>query len=173
MAASVTQKTLDALVPVIARISIEGKIYQPDHAGHLAYLIPVRVDQALTPEAADPAQTVRRGGIVDLVAPRPAHPLSWVLRLNAAEWLGTIEPQYLDPDPIHLWRSPLSWLRAGCRGLVILSRQQARAYRSLAGCRGPVIAEDGGHPAELRSTLFRPWPMPQILFPAAARHAGW
>jgi hypothetical protein len=172
MAARVTQETIDAVAPVMARITVAGATYHPDPDGGLAYLIPVRVDNPLTPEAADPVHTVRSGDIVDILSMHPAHPRRWALRRDAAEWLGAIEPQYLNPDPVCVWRSPLGWLRAGCHGLVILSRERAGAYRILAGCQGGIIAEDAEHAAKLHGILTQPWPAPQIIVPKGARHAA-
>lgn len=172
IAAGVTEETIDTLAVAIARITVDGLTYQPDPGGGFAYLIAVRVDNPLTPEAADPGETVRSGDIVDLVAMHPAHPLRWALRRHTAEWLGAIEPQYLDPNPVPLRRSPLAWLRAGGQGLVVLSRGRADAYRIMTGCRGGILAEDAGHAAELRSILAQPWPTPQIIVPARARHAA-
>src|SRR5262249_31201106 len=121
-----------------------------------AYLIPVRADHALTPETADPTAAVLSGAIIDLLAFHARYPHRWALRRDAAEWLGAIEPQYFAPEPVHVWRSPLAWLRAGCQGIVILSRDAASA------CRGGIIAEDAEHAAELGGILARPWPVPQI-----------
>jgi hypothetical protein len=134
-------------------------------------LIPVRVDSPVLPEAADPAAAVSAGAIVDIVACHPRHPGRWALRTGVAEWLGAIPPQYLEPDPVQIWRSPIAWLRAGARGLVILSRQPADAYRVLASCHGDIVAEDATHAAELAG-LDRPWPMPRIIVAAGAPHAA-
>jgi hypothetical protein len=117
----------------------------------------------VTAEAHDPPHTVRAGELVDLVAWHPRHPHRWALRTGAAEWLGAIEPQYLDPEPVPVWRSPLAWLRVGCVGLVMLSPDPPAAYRVLSGCRGGIVAEDPQHAAALRATLARPWPAPQII----------
>lgn len=172
LAAGVSPEAIAAATPAIARITVAGDIYQPDRAGGIAFLVPVRLDHPVTPEAADPAETVRAGAIVDLLAFHPTHPHCWALRCDAGEWLGAIEPQYLNPPPVPVWRSPLAWLRAGCRGLVILSTASADRYRVLAGCRGGVVAEDAGHAAELRATLTRPWPIPRIIVRTEPRHAA-
>ncbi len=120
-AAGITSQTIAAVAPAIVRIAVAGSTYEPDPAGKGAFLLPVRVDNPLTPEAADSIGIIRAGSIVDLLAFHPAHPYRWALRRDDAEWLGAIEPQYLDPAPVPVWRSPLAWLQAGCRGLVVLS----------------------------------------------------
>ena len=59
----------------------------------------------------------------------------------------------MDPAPVPIRRSVLSWFRAGCTGLVLLSRDPAVRYRLLMDCRGDVIAEDMAHAAKLRQAL--------------------
>lgn len=87
----------------------------------------------------------------------------------AATWLGCIEPQYLDPDPVAIRRSPLAWLQAGCDGLVILSGDPADAYRLLSGCCA-ITAENRQHAAELRKLVRRPGPLPRITIAAGTVH---
>src|SRR5215475_141995 len=136
VAAGITAEALAAIVPAKAQITVDGETYEPDPDGGAAYLIPVRADSRLTPEAADPPEAVRSGAIIDLLAFHPAHPYRWALRRDSAEWLGAIPPQYLEPEPVEVWQSPLDWLRAGCRGIVILSRDAASAHRICTLCRG-------------------------------------
>jgi hypothetical protein len=156
----------------VARVTVTGGTYQPDPDGGSAFLLPVRVAHPHTPESLYPGKTVRAGTIVDLLAFHPAHPRRWALRRDDAEWLGAIEPQHLGPPPIHVWHSPLTWLREGCRGLVILSPTPADRYRILADCRGGIVAEDAEHGAELSAGVERPWPLPRIIIPAGPRHAA-
>ena len=99
-------------------------------------------------------------------AGRPLTPvLGWrdTRSAGAAEWLGCIEPQYLEPEPVPIRRSVLSWFRAGCTGLVLLSRLPLDQYRILTGCVGGIIAQDATHRAELRRALQRPFRIPRIL----------
>jgi hypothetical protein len=170
-AAGIGGHALAAAAPAVSRIAITGDSYVPDPEGGVAYLLPVRVDDAISPEAADPAETIRSGAIADLVAMHPRHPDRWALRVGAAEWLGAVPPQYLDAAPVPVWRSPLGWLRGGCIGLVILSRERASAYRLLADLQGDIIAEDARHVAELRAILAQPWPLPRILVREVRRAA--
>jgi len=171
LAAGISPETIAAVVPASTRIAVAGSTYQPDPDGGSAYLLPVRVDNPLSPEAGDPSETVRAGPIVDLLAMHPAQPGRWALRCDAAEWLGTIEPQYLDPSPVPVWRSPLAWLRADCRGLVLLSRDRRDQYRILAGCLGGILAEDPRHAMELRRVLEHSWPAPRVFVREARRVA--
>jgi len=161
--AGVSSQTMAAAAPAFCRIRVAGNTYEPDPYGGAAFLIPARVDNPVTPEARDPVEAIRSGEIVDILAFHPAYPRRWALRCDAAEWLGAIAPQFLDPPPIPVWRSPLAWLRAACRGLVVLSPEPADAYRILTACLGGIIAENRDHAAELRATLTRPWPLPPII----------
>ena len=159
----ITWRTIATVAPAAALIEVEGPLYRPaPEEGGAAYVIPVRVDNPLSPEAADPIATKSTGEIVDLLAFHPAQPHRWALRTGVAEWLGAIEPQYLEPEPVQVWRSPLSWLRAGGKGLVLLSHSSTDRYRILSGCRC-IIAEDAAHAAELRQVVSQPWPIPRVI----------
>jgi hypothetical protein len=137
--------------------------YEPDPDGRACLITPVCVHTALDPESSAPEVFCRAGAIVDLVAWHPEQPDRWALRAGAAEWLGCIEPQYLDePARVPIRRSVLSWFQAGCTGLVLLSRSRLDQYRILMNCRGGIIAEDAAHRAELRRTLQRPFSTPRI-----------
>ena len=160
--AGIRQKTISIVRPAIARIAVTGGTYQPEPEGRYAYLLPVRLESADTAEAANPVEVLHRGSIVDLVAFHPKFPLRWALRRDAAEWLGAIEPQYLDPAPVPIWRSPLEWLRAGCRGLALLSLEPTIAYRILSMCSSGLLAEDEVHAVELRRLAAPPWPAPLV-----------
>lgn len=152
------------LYPLIGAelVLVKAGMYRPDPDGLPAFITPVLVDNAASPEAAHPLVYARHlGECVDLVAWHPAHPDLWALRLGVATWLGCIEPQYCDPDPVAMRRSPLAWLRAGCDGLVILSRHPPDAYRILTDCQS-IVAEDETHAAELRKLVRQPWPLPRI-----------
>lgn len=147
-----------------ALIRVEGTTrFAPDPEGRPAFITPVRVQYAETPESVAPDSAVRVGDIVDLVAWHPLRPDRWALRSGAAEWLGCIEPQYAGPHPVPIRRSVLGWFRAGCVGLLPLSQSPADLYRLLTWCVGGVIAEDAEHAAKLRRALERPWPAPRVL----------
>jgi hypothetical protein len=145
-----------------ARIRVSAGLYDPVEDGVHAYITPVFVDNPLTPEAEGPQGCARGGGyLVDLVAWHPKYPSRWALRVGSAVWLGSVEPQYFDPEPVAVRRSPLSWLQANCDGLAILSQEPADAYKLLCSLH-TIVAEDGSHVAELRKLVRRPWPLPSI-----------
>ncbi len=126
-----------------------------------AFVTPVIVEVPDTPEASNPPQAVRFGTLVDLVAWHPARPESWALRVGSAEWLGAIEPQYLDPAPVKVHQTILSWLQSGTRGIVPLHRTPAELYRVLTYCNR-IEAQDKAHATELRRALRLPWTAPPV-----------
>jgi len=146
----------------IARVAVQGALYQPDEEGGVAIVTPVRVEHPVSPEARRPAIFARWGPIVDLVAWHPSEPLRWALRTGAAEWLGCIEPQCLAPEPVRVHRSVLDWLRAGCSGIVPLSSDRGELYRLLSACHGGILAADDAHAHDLRRALSRPWQHPAV-----------
>ena len=137
-------------------------LYDPDSSGRWAYITPVCVQSSETPESTRPDAYPLIGNLVDLVAWDEKTPTQWRLRVGSASWLGCIEPQYFESDPVTIWRSPLNWLRARCQGLVILSPERAERYSLLAGCSAGLVAEDEEHAAALRDILERPWPAPRV-----------
>ena len=163
--------TLLMIGKVLARR--DGDLYVPDESGPPAFVTPVFVDWADTPESPSPAQAARFGDLVDLVAWDPQHPHAWALRCDAAEWLGSIEPQYMEPPPVPIHRGPLGWLQARCRGLVLLSRESVSQYRLLINVQR-IEAEDAAHAAELQGVLSRPWPIPTVTIARqrGVRHAA-
>jgi len=146
----------------IARVAVRDGLYQPDEEGGVAIITPVRVERPVSPEARRPAIWARWGPIVDLLAWHPSEPLRWALRTGAAEWLGCIEPQYLDPEPVRVHRCVLDWLRAGCSGLVPLSVDRGELYRLLSGVHGGILAADDTHARDLRRALAHPWSHPSV-----------
>jgi hypothetical protein len=153
-----------ALAPAQTRIRLcADGLFEPDPDGLPAFVVPVRCESPLTPEAGDPHWAVRDAYVLDLLAFHPQRPGRWALRTGAAEWAGAIEPQHCGPDPVPIWRTPLRWLQAGAVGIVLLGGDPASAYRVLGWCRGGVIAEDVAHAAELRGILSRPWPIPRVF----------
>jgi hypothetical protein len=147
-------------------------LYEPDPDGTRCLITPVRVELALTPESVAPAVYCRIGQIVDLIGWHPARPDRWALRVGAAEWLGCIEPQFLEPSPVPTWRTPLAWLQALCTGLVLLSDEPLSRYRILSGCISGLVAEDHDHAAELRAILERPFEAPAIIIGRKQRAAA-
>ena len=151
-----------AVGPAFASIRIADGRFQLDRDGDAkAFVIPVRVGNPLTAEVNDPIKAVRHGTLIDLIALSPAYPNQWALRLGNATWLGAIEPQFLMPEPVPIWRNPLAWLRNDCRGLVLLRPVRSEQYRVLTVCDS-IVAEDERHAAELREVLDHPWLAPPV-----------
>ena len=149
-------------------------LFEPDPCGALTYLCPVRIDPfnplCIASPVADSA--VRFGHLIDIAAFHPDFPDRWALRLGTADCLGLIEPQYLGPEPVRVHRGPLGWLRAGCSGLVPLTRDRRDLYRLLSECQA-IVAEDQAHARSLREVLSRPWPLPPIsVDPQEVPHAA-
>jgi hypothetical protein len=157
----------------ISRVrEMPGSIYEPDdHGGKWAYLTPVRVKYAISPESACWRQATHFGSLVDIVAWSPVNPEGWALRRGVAEWAGSVMPQYLDPPMVAVRRSILSWLRADATGLVLLTREPAAIYRLLSACQNGLITEDAEHAQYLSKVLKRPWPCPPVAI-AGARNAA-
>jgi hypothetical protein len=138
-------------------------LYEPDPSGCLMCISPILAQDPATPESRRPEVYVRIGNIVDLVAWDPEYPLQWVLRTGNADWLGCVGPQVLDPQPVWIRQSVLSWFRANCDGIVVLSRDPGTTYSLLMEFRGGIWVEDEAHAVRLRRILERPWPLPPIL----------
>jgi hypothetical protein len=172
VAAGVDWRAITEAVPAFTAIAkvTDPTGFEYDPEGADAFLLPVRADDPMTPESTDPHLTVSEGAIVDLLAFHPLHPNYWRLRRGTAEWLGAIEPQHFDPDPVPLWRSPLRWLQAGCVGLVLLGDRPSR-YRHLMLLRR-IVAEDAQHGADIESELARPSPVPQVILSQESRRAA-
>jgi hypothetical protein len=153
------------------RPDCSGTFYDPDPHGAAYCISPVRVDDPITPESKCHAVAPLIGDIVDLVAWHEEAPQRWLLRTGAGEWLGAIEPQYMRPSRVRIWRSPLSWLKAGCVGLVPLGPERHVIRRILADCITGTDAEDERHRAELQAILDHPWPSPPVRVGAETCHA--
>jgi hypothetical protein len=140
-------------------------LYDADGRGIWSYVTPVCLQYPETPESTRSDVFPLVGNVVDLVAWSDQEPEKWRLRTGAASWLGCIEPQYCSPEPVRIWRSPLSWLRNRCVGLVPLTRDRAEINGLLAVCRGGIVAEDKMHARWLRNIFAHPRPSPQVSCP--------
>lgn len=146
----------------LTHIRVAGGLYEPDENGGEAFLSPVLVDDPYTPESTCPAAAVHFGEVVDLVAWHPHHPARVALRRGAAAWLGSIAPQYFDPEPVPIHRGVLQWFRSGCHGLVLLAPEVGTRHLLVTGCRGGVVAENPEHAAELTRIMRQPWRAPPV-----------
>ena len=61
-------------------------------------------------------------GLIDLVAFEPSNPARWFLRLGNAVVLGLHNARLalFEESPVLVHGTPLDWLRADCRGVVVL-----------------------------------------------------
>jgi hypothetical protein len=102
--------------------------------------------------------------LVDLVAWRPSNPARWRLRLGFADFLGEVHADYaaLLYGPLRLFNSPLSWLRAGCDGAVLLD---AKFGLSTLRDASAVFGDDREHIQAIDRLLRQPiLPMPRLGF---------
>ena len=95
---------------------------------------------------------------VDLLAWSIADPTRVGTAIGRASVLGgdqITNPASFFPDqPLQVWRTPLSWVQARCRGVVVLN-EKAGAAR-LAGAIGKLAAEDLDHARQI-DRLCHPW----------------
>jgi hypothetical protein len=168
-------RAITAVCPSPARIALDctGERYWLDDAGESAWVFPVCSADPPGPEAietSDPAWAISIGPVIDLLAFHPGASGRWALRLGNAVVLGTIEPQYFDPEPVAVHRDITDWLRAECRGIVLLTREPIEAARILRKCMA-IEAEDEAHAAALRRLLKAPeptWPAISVRAPCRA-----
>ncbi len=156
-ACGVPWTAIAAACPVPMRITINraGDRYRPDEAGQPGWVMPVAaVDPGRSEliETGDPLAVITTGPFIDLAgAYLAAAPGPWALRRGHAMVLGAIPPQYFEPEPVRVHRDVAAWLRAGCRGIVLLTRNRAAVGRILSQIER-VDFEDAG-PAFGTSTL--------------------
>jgi hypothetical protein len=98
----VSTQVIAAICPVPMNISVDrsGELYQPDEAGRLAWLVPVRIADLEIPdeiEAADPLTVVSSGVIVDLLVFSPSAPSRYALRCGIANVLRLHSAAVLQP----------------------------------------------------------------------------
>jgi hypothetical protein len=152
--AGVPARAIKLVRPVRTSITVDlaSGLYRPDPAGKQAWVLPVRTVNLAYPaewiEVGDLEDVISCGPMLDLIAFAPSRPGHWALRLGEAPVIGAIDPQYLDPDPVPVHRDVTDWLRAGCRGVMLLTGDPHEAGRILRHCE-KVEAEDAAHKAEL------------------------
>jgi hypothetical protein len=155
-------RAITTVCPTPTRVALDGDDrYQPDPSGAPAWIIPVCAVDPGRPdaiEAVDPLGIVGLGPVIDLVAFHPAAPNRWALRYGLATVLGAIEPQYCDSEPVPVHRDITNWLRAECKGIVLLTRDPFEGRRILHQIE-PIEAEDERHADELAALLVAPRPM--------------
>ena len=108
----------------VARISTVGRLWTPSPTGRPAFVLPVWDG---------PAPSIYCGVedplLADLIVWRPDAPARWWYRLGEIDVdLGAenLDLAHTEGWPISLHLTPLDWLRADCRGTVLLDHCEAR-----------------------------------------------
>jgi hypothetical protein len=78
-------------------------------------------------ETEDPEEVLSAGAVIDLVGFSPEAPGQLARRTGEGIVLGTIPPQLADPEPVRIFTDITDWLRAECKGLVLLEGGEAAA----------------------------------------------
>lgn len=98
----------------------------------------------------------------DIVAWMPA--LDWLGTWRGLAWAlnqeTTFNPRLSEHNALKVHRDPLSWLRDGCRGIVLT---RARLAANFLCDAGPLLADNVKHGKDLKVALTRP--APQIMVP--------
>ena len=127
--------------------------------------------------------------LIDLLAFDPKDPSRWYLR-NGGErygvmWLGewaldTAQGLMLSdadkPGPLRLFRTPLSWLKGGCRGACLLSpalEDKTLILREALRGTAQVICDDMAHAEAVDKALKRTWPLPKKPKVMIAEDEDW
>ena len=113
---------------------------------------------------------------VDLCAWLADRPDCFGTALGAAVVLGatniTNPATWAFDGLLHIHRRPLDWMKAGCRGVVILDHRDSAVL--LGSALGPMVAEDEAHARDLKLMLCAPPVDPRniLLRVAMARRAA-
>ncbi len=108
----------------VARIGTVGRLWVPEPTGTPAFILPVWAGVAPSIY-----QVVENPVLIDMIAWRPDDPASWWYRQGEVDvdlGAGHLDLAHVEGWPISLHRTPLGWLRAGCRGAVLLDHCEAR-----------------------------------------------
>ncbi|NMN58003.1 hypothetical protein FHT36_001905 [Xanthobacter sp. SG618] len=112
--------------------------------------------------------------LVDHVAWPVFRPSEFAMAAGRAHLLGADQvdnpASFFGGRPLLVHRHPLSWLRSGCSGVVVLDERGAGAR--LAAARGNLLAEDLDHARELHRLMGRAFPTNRIRVPASSIHRG-
>ena len=110
----------------VARISTAGRLWMPEPTGTPAFILPVWDGPAPSIYCG-----VENPVLIDMIAWRPDDPARWWYRQGEVDVDVVLGKAHLDLAhtegwPISLHRTPLDWLRAGCRGAILLDHCEAR-----------------------------------------------
>jgi len=154
-------------VVAVGRGVFDGELWRPDEDGRRLVVIAVRGESGIELEFPLPDALIRCGAeILDLVAIAPREN-RWATRFGAACHLGYVPPQFADPAPTRIHRSPIGWLRAGGQGLCLLTRRPAEQQDLLLRLRA-LIGEDIEHGEELQALVSRPLSGPCVFVAQSA-----
>jgi hypothetical protein len=92
----------------------------------------------------------------------------FALRTGLGSVLGVVRPQYCDPETVPVHRGVLGWLRARCRGIMILTSDRVEAGRILRQIAQLRSAEDNEEHAEEIEALLHTLP-PRFLHTVVER----
>ncbi len=108
----------------VARIGTTGRLWMPEPTGTPAFILPVWNG---------PAPSIYSGVenpvLIDMIAWRPDDPTRWWYRQGEVDLvLGAehLDLAHVEGWPITFEPTPLDWLRADCRGAVLLGYCEAR-----------------------------------------------
>ena len=107
----------------VARISTAGRLWTPEPTGAPAFILPVWAGPAPSIY-----QAVGNPVLIDMIAWRPDDLACWWYRTGEGDALGidNLDLAHIEGWPITFEPTPLDWLRAGCRGAVLLDYCEAR-----------------------------------------------
>lgn len=83
------------------------------------------------------------------------------------EWEADNPATYFMGYPLVMHRTPLDWLKAGCRGAAVVTPH--RAARFLLDVPGRIAAQDYQHGKEINSLLSGLFPADRVLIPATSQ----
>ncbi|MCZ6763734.1 MAG: hypothetical protein O7C63_02235, partial [Alphaproteobacteria bacterium] len=90
--------------------------------------------------------------IVDLLAFDPDEPNKWWFRIGSERLLdGDAHGDQHLGKPLQIFRTPLSWLKGRCAGVVIFDIE--RAFIDLKTVPNGIVGEDDEHTAEIRRAM--------------------
>jgi hypothetical protein len=146
----------------VARIEIDEDKFHLEPNGRESFVVPVRVDPEAPVDVDHPApsQVVALGDPIDLVAFDPERPDWFAVMTGEAPVLGAA--LHADAEPTVVWRSPLAWLQAKCRGVVALTTNPIELRAILERLPGGITAQDLEHAREIEAAFKTPKPTPRI-----------
>lgn len=122
------------------------------------------------PSAVIQALAVDGRSVMDLVAWPLLQPHLAATAVREADVLGPLNMVRRGGRPLHVYRTPLAWLKAGCTGCVVLNQDWAAYWLDHAG--GPFVAEDVQHGREIRELLGEKAGRHRVLVPAIKARAA-